>query len=85
MRILESARAHLSRLARRVAFYARGPWDLFRIIRLVLAGFLLYDGWMSGNYFLIGLGMIFGYQALARVGCVPCELKDSCEVDNSHK
>lgn len=53
-------------------FQLKSPWGFMRIIRLVMALFLFYDGFMGENYWMFILASVLGYQALFNVGCASC-------------
>lgn len=57
-------------------------WHLSRILRMLLAGFIIYEGYKSSEYLFIFMGLIFAAMALFNVGC--CSLQ-SCEttIDSS--
>jgi hypothetical protein len=44
-------------------------WHLMRIIRLVLGGFIVYDGLRSHEYLFVFFGGAFMYMALFNLGC----------------
>lgn len=56
----------------------KADWGLLRIMRIALAVFFIYDGYMGESFWMIALGGILAYQAIANVGCASCEATGSC-------
>jgi hypothetical protein len=44
-------------------------WNIIRVLRLVLGGFVVYQGFVSSQWLLSGLGVLFVTQALLNAGC----------------
>jgi hypothetical protein len=59
-------------------------WHLMRILRLVLGGFVMYDGFKSHQYLFMFFGAAFMGMALFNIGCCGpqgCSIPESKNTD----
>lgn len=62
-------------------FKLKQPWGALRLLRLALALIIMYDAYMGQTWWLMAIGGLFAYQAIANVGCAG----GGCEVPAENK
>lgn len=45
------------------------PWNLMRVLRMTLGGFIIYEGYKSNEALFMFAGGMFVFMALLNVGC----------------
>ncbi|MGR3811564.1 hypothetical protein [Jiulongibacter sp. NS-SX5] len=55
----------------------RQPWDLMRILRIIMGSYILVTSIGEGHWFFTPFGAFFLYQAVANIGCAACTVHES--------
>ncbi|MFT4734342.1 MAG: hypothetical protein ACI9DJ_000734 [Algoriphagus sp.] len=60
--------------------YLRQPWNIMRVLRLVLGSYIVFTSLSDGQYIFSAVGAFFVYQAVVNAGCAACIPSDTGEV-----